>query len=267
MHENGRSSSFSFFSFDLFTHYNRLLIKSNNDYSINSMKGLSSKREDVTCDRLDKWHLKVLQPKNGYRFSIDALLLADFVKLKKKDALLELGTGCGVVSLILARRFPEIDITAIEIQPDLAAIAQRNVSLNCLSQQIDILEGDINNIQGLIKAGTFGHVAVNPPYRSPSSGRICLESQEALARHEILVNLEKILDAARYGLRPGGRISLIYPADRLAHLISSMRSARLEPKRLQLIHPGPNSQARLALVEGCKDAGEELSILPPLFLN
>lgn len=222
---------------------------------------------ETTETSLKSEGLRILQPRYGYRFSIDALLLAEFVHARKRDRILDLGAGCGVVALIIARRHPHTRITAVEIQKDLAALAGKNVIINDLQDRVAILEGDLHTITRTLPAGRFDWVTSNPPYRSPLSGRLCKHPQEALARHEILTDLNRLLQSSRHALRPGGRISLIYPAELTAKLISSMRAARLEPKRLKMVHPGPETPAKLILVEGCKDAGEELRVDPPLFLN
>ncbi|PXF54837.1 MAG: SAM-dependent methyltransferase [Deltaproteobacteria bacterium] len=222
---------------------------------------------EVTEGCLRDYGIKVLQPRYGYRFSVDSLLLADFVRPRKYDHILDIGTGCGVIALVLAKKHSNVKITALEIQKDLAEIAGKNIRLNHLDGQITVDELDLNRIPEVFSAGSFDHVVANPPYRSPVSGRLCKNSQETLARHEILTDLDQILSAARYALHPGGRISLIYRADRAARLLAGMHELNLEPKRLRMIHPDLNLPAKLILVEGCKDAGEELRILPPIFLN
>jgi tRNA1(Val) A37 N6-methylase TrmN6 len=119
----------------------------------------------------------------------------------------------------------------------------------------------------MFSAGIFDHAVANPPFRTPESGRLCKNIQEAHARHELLASLENILDSARFTLRPGGRISLVYPSDLMVKLLHFMRLKGLEPKRIRFVHPSPAANARMVLVEGCKDAGEELTVLPPEFLN
>jgi tRNA1Val (adenine37-N6)-methyltransferase len=222
---------------------------------------------EVTESCLRDHDIKILQPRHGYRFSVDSLLLADFVRLRKFDHILDIGTGCGVISLVLAKKHSNVKIAALEIQKGLAGIAEKNIRLNHLDGQIALYESDLNRIPEIFSAGSFDHVVTNPPYRSPVSGRLCKNSQEAFARHEILTDLDQILSAARYALHPGGRLSLIYSADRAAKLLAGMHEMCLEPKRLRMIHPTPNLPARLILVEGCKDAGEELRVLPPIFLR
>jgi len=228
---------------------------------------LSKSSSEVTEDCLRDYGIKVFQPRNGYRFSVDSLLLADFVRFRKGDHFLDIGTGCGIIALILAKRDHSVKIAAIEIQRDLTEIAVENVHLNHLDRQIEVYGEDLNRVPGIFSAGSFDHVVANPPYRSPVSGRLCKNPQENLARHEILTDLGQILAIARYALHPGGRVSLVYPADRVVRLLSNMHDLGLEPKRLGIVHSNPASQARLVMVEGCKDSGEEIRVLPPVFLN
>ncbi len=211
--------------------------------------------------------IQILESSPGYLFCVEFLLLGDFFGLRKFDHILDIGTGCGVIALVLAKKHSNVKIVALEIQKGLAGIAEKNIRLNHLDEQIALYESDLNRIPEIFSAGSFDHVVTNPPYRSPVSGRLCKNSQEALARHEILTDLDQILSAARYALHPGGRVSLIYSADRAAKLLAGMHELSLEPKRLRMIHPAPNLPAKLILVEGCKDAGEELKVLPPIFLS
>lgn len=222
---------------------------------------------DLTDDSLEQGRLHIWQPRHGYRFAIDALLLADFVRLRHRDRAVELGTGCGVVALLIARRHTGLHVTAIEIQPRLAALARENIRRNRLDERVHLLEADLATLHKHLPAGGFDHVLSNPPYRPPTTGRLCHHPEEAHARHELLTDLPGLLAAARHLLRPGGRVSLVYPADRMVTLLTGLRKQRLEPKRLRLIHHQPEAPARLVLLEGCKDAGEELAVLPPLFLN
>ena len=211
--------------------------------------------------------LDIIQPRDGYRFSVDSLLLARFCRIRPQDSVLDLGTGCGIIALTLASMHPEISITAVEIQEELIKTAVTNVKNNGFQHRIKVIQGDLNNISHLIFAQCMDHVVSNPPYRHPVSGRICKNSMDALARHEILTNIRQVINAARYVLRPGGRFSLIFPAERLAELISLLVKNRLEPKRLQMVHPSNRQKARMCLVEACRDAGHELHVLPPIFLN
>ncbi len=215
---------------------------------------------------LKSYGLKILQPRDGYRFSVDALLLSDFSRIKKGSKVCDLGAGTGVISLIIAKRKPSCEIHAIEIQNSLFELLVENISINH-AQNIIPHHLDIRKVKEEFPPGSFNHILSNPPFRPPDSGRLCLNSQEALSRHEILVTLPEILEAGRWLLRPGGRFSIIYPAERLVFLIRLMSEIGLEPKRLKCVFPKMGQKARLVLVEGVKDAGVELRIEPPLFLN
>ena len=215
---------------------------------------------------LRSYGLKLLQPRDGYRFSVDALLLSDFSRVKKGSRVCDLGAGTGVISLIIAKREPCCQMHAVEIQDSLFKCLQENIFINHV-ENVTPHELDIKKVKEKLSAGSFDHVLSNPPFRPPGSGRLCINSQEALSRHEILITLSGIIDASRWLLRPGGRFSLVYPAERLAYLMRLMSEKGLEPKRLRCVYPKTGQKARLVLVEGVKDAGVELRIEPPLFLN
>lgn len=228
--------------------------------------GGSSLRDEESVDELLAGSLRIIQPRRGYRFSLDALLLAHFVRMKQGAALLDLGTGSAVIPMILCRRWRCARAVGVEIQRELAGMARRSLELNGLSGDISIVEGDVRSVSELLPARSFDVVTFNPPYRRLRSGRINPAAQKALARHEIHGAVADFLRAAAYAVRPAGRVFAIYPSRRLAELIFQMRRLRLEPKRLRLVHSRPDTEAEFALVEGRPGAGEELKILPPLFI-
>jgi tRNA1Val (adenine37-N6)-methyltransferase len=209
----------------------------------------------------------IYQPVKGYKFSLDSLMLADFVRLRHDDAVVDMGAGCGVISIILAKRHPGIKIYAIEIQDEMAEIARQNIQLTDLSEKITILCSDFRCRLKEIPAGSVDHIVTNPPYRSAKNGLLCRDDMELIARHEICMELEELIEASKILLRSGGRLSIVYPSDLTARLMFLMKNARIEPKRMQLVHPRKDSKGRIVLIEGCKDAGEELIILPPIFVN
>ena len=230
------------------------------------MKGRPKEQDaGLTDESLDG--LRILQPRRGYRYSVDALLLADFARPGPRAKVLELGAGCGVISMLMARAFPGIEVKALEVQEALVRVARMNVSRNQLEERIEVVHGDLNHIEDYVDPGTFDYTVCNPPYRPLESGRLCKDAQEALARHEILATLEGILRAARYALRPGGRLAVVYPADRSARLLVEMSRARIEPKRMAFVHPAGDREARMVLVEGCKDARPEVRVMPPVLLD
>ena len=224
------------------------------------------KQNDETMDYLFQGFLKVLQKEKGYRFSVDSLLLAHFVTLKRGDGVVELGAGSGVIAMILALRFAEVIIAEVEIQRELADIAGRNIELNGLQDRIRVYPGDVKGIEELFDPQSFDVAVFNPPYRRLNSGRINPDLQKAVARHEIRGTIDDFLVSARYLLKDSGRVYVIYPAARGVHLIARMRENGMEPKRLRIVYSSNLSEAAFILADGVKGAGEELEIMPPLFI-
>lgn len=208
--------------------------------------------------------LKILQHEGGYRFSLDPLLLADFVA-PAEGAVVELGTGSGVMALALALRSPRARVTALELQPRLAELAARNVALNGLSERVLVREADLRNLEGLLPPQGFDLVASNPPFQP--RGRVSPSDEKALARHELTCTLSDVVGAAKRLLRDGGRLALIYPAERLAEVLAELRGANLSPSRLRLVHPRLDEPARLFLVEALRARKGRLEVLPPLALH
>jgi tRNA1Val (adenine37-N6)-methyltransferase len=222
--------------------------------------------DDETLESLFGGRLKILQKKKGYRYTIDSILLAHFVELKEEERLLELGAGSGVISLVLAFRNPSIRVTGIEIQEGLAGMAGRSVALNGLEGRAEMFHGDARNADDFVEARSFDVAVFNPPYRKMGSGRVNPREEKALARHEVAGSVTDFLRTARHALKPGGRACLIYPCSRMVEALHRMRSEKLEPKRLRMVHSRPGSRGDFILVEGMKGGGEELSVLPPLFI-
>jgi tRNA1Val (adenine37-N6)-methyltransferase len=223
----------------------------------------SEPQEDETLDSLFQGRLKILQPRRGYRFSLDSVLLAGLTRVRKKDRVVDLGCGCGIIPLLLAFRQAVSHITGIEIQQSLAAMARRNVEINALSHLIDIVHGDLKNVDRHKLSGPATLVISNPPYRELHSGRSNPESERALARHEILVNVADLVRTAARILPQKGRLALIYPARRLPHLFKEVNQGGFAPKQLTLIHATLDSPAKLAHLESVKGGGEELRVGRP----
>jgi tRNA1Val (adenine37-N6)-methyltransferase len=230
------------------------------------VKKLLWNEAEETLDTLFGGRLKILQKKRGYRFSIDALLLAQFAEPGPVDRMIDLGTGCGVIPLIIAFRKKTGKITGVEIQPSLADLARRNAALNRLSTRITIVEKDLRNLEGKGFKGNFDLVLSNPPYRKVGAGRVNPRREKALARHEFKATLQDVLRAAQYLLKEKGRLAMIYPASRAAELIYEMRQFHLEPKRLQFVYSRLLEEARLMMVEAFKEGRVQVRVLPPLIL-
>jgi tRNA1Val (adenine37-N6)-methyltransferase len=222
--------------------------------------------EEETLDEILDGHLRVFQKKKGYRFSIDSILLAHFVSLKPRTCAIDLGCGSGIIILILAKRFPHVNYTGLEIQENLLTLAQKNTKLNGLDNRIKILAGDARKIKDIVLARSFDTVIFNPPYRKLKSGRINPQLEKAIARHEIKGSLNIFLQSAQYLLKPGGRVFTIYPAKRLVELVYFFRQSGIEPKKMQLVFSDNVSEAEFALVEGKNGSREELIMAPPLFI-
>jgi tRNA1Val (adenine37-N6)-methyltransferase len=220
----------------------------------------------LTCDALFNGKLVVCQQRSGYRFAIDAVLLAGLATVRPNDRILDLGTGCGVIPLILAHRRLGKRIVGLEIQPELVAVAQRNVEVNGFSDRIRIYERDFREISSDFERGGFDLVISNPPYRRLRSGRLNPDGQRAIARHELKSSLADVFRTASTLLGHGGRLSIIYPASRLAHLLVTAHDCHLTPKQLTMIHSDAVSVARLVHLECRKGSGEELRITSPFFI-
>ena len=215
-----------------------------------------------TIDPFMDGRLRIIQSKTGYRFSVDAILLSDFVTIKKHDSVVDLGTGCGVIPLSLIIAKPVKHIYCIEIQPELARQAMRNARLNKLENKMSVILGDMRRLP--LQASSANVVVCNPPYRRKESGRINPDQQRAIARHEIHASLDDIINASKYLLDTKGRLSLIYPAERLTDLMEKLRGAGFEPKKLRVIYPDMEANAKLVLMEAWLGGKNGLLVLPPL---
>lgn len=224
------------------------------------------KKELVTEDSFFNGKIKLLQHQDGYRFSIDSVLLAAFVKPGHEDRIVDLGTGCGIISLILGYRYPGVKITGIEVQHELAELAARNVEINGLNERISIICNDLKKITINEVSGPVDIVVSNPPYRKEKSGRVNPNYQQAVARHEIMSTIDDVVKAGSRLLGVGGRFAVIYTAERIADLLISLRSSGIEPKSLQTVHSKPNDPARLILVSGIKGSRPGTTIMEPLFI-
>ena len=219
-----------------------------------------------TTDTFFGGKLRINQEAAGYRFSIDAVLLAHHVRPRAGEKLLDLGTGCGIIPLILAYRNPEITAIGIEIQHELADLAISNVNANHMRNRIAVLQLDMRNLKPVMIDGPADVVVCNPPYRSPNSGRLNPDTQRAIARHELKVSLIDVLETAHRVLRTSGRFLTIYPAQRIAELLFQMHLAGIEPKFMRTIHSRLEEKAKLILVGGTKGAQTGMTIGPSLII-
>ncbi|NNF98454.1 MAG: methyltransferase [Desulfobacteraceae bacterium] len=220
----------------------------------------------VTSDTFFNGRICIKQFENGYRFSLDAVILAGDIRPAVSDTLLDLGTGCGIIPIILAYRFPDIDVIGVEVQKDLADLAKQNVTCNSLNHRILIRSMDMNSVTLRHVDQPVDIITSNPPYRRANSGRINPEPQKAVARHELRITLSQLVASARRLLRTGGKFHAIYPADRMVDLISALRACNMEPKFLRSVHSKSGSAAKLVLVEAVKAGRPGITIKPPLII-
>lgn len=209
--------------------------------------------------------LKVIQSPQVFSFSIDAILLGRFVQVPiQKGNILDLCTGNGVIPLLLTTR-SKAKIVGIEIQAKLADMAKRNATLNQLDQQIDIIKADLNEMPPSIQKSFYDVVTCNPPYFETITKEERNQNEHlAIARHEIYCSLEDVIRVSSQYVKQKGKVAVVHRPERLTDIMSSMRSYRIEPKRIQFIHPNAQKEANMVLVEGIKDGKAGVVCLPPL---
>ena len=213
---------------------------------------------DETLDTIQD--VRIIQPKKGHRFTTASVLLATLSTPKKNAKVLELGTGCGIVSIILSKRIPSLRITTVEIQEEMAKLAERNVILNNMEPRISVLNRDIKELPKILPSAHFDYIITNPPYRPPASGRTSPDKKRAVSNHEFSVTINDIMKVSQHLLKVRGRMSLIYTADRLADLFSAMRRNRIEPKEMRCILTKKEGVVRLVWVEGVREGNPGLNI-------
>lgn len=222
---------------------------------------------DERIDDLITQDLKIIQSEQAFRFGTDAVLLANFATVRKNDKVIDLGTGGGVIPLLLAVKTKAKEIYGLELQDLLVDMAKRSVLLNELEERIKIVQGDLTKIKELFIGGSFDGVVCNPPYYPLDPGRhINPNPVVAQAKHEITATLEDAVAAASYLLNTNGRCAFVHRPFRLVDIFVTMRQYHLEPKRMRLVHPHPGSEPSLVLVEGIKKGKTNLVVLPPLYI-
>ncbi len=219
-----------------------------------------------TCDAILGGRIRIIQPRRGYRFSVDSVLLARFVMVRKSDRVIELGAGTGVISLAIVALYQPREIVALEIQAELVAMLRRNAELN-RADSMRAIEADLRAPNDAkLPRESFDVVVANPPYRASKTGRLSPQEGRRIARSESSATLEDFVAAASRYARRGGKAAFVFAADRSAELISMLREHRLEPKRIRFVHPYSTAPAAAILIETRKEGGIEVAIEPPLIL-
>lgn len=214
-------------------------------------------------DELQRGGFRLIQDPDRFCFGTDAVLLSDFAKARNRDKVLDLCAGSGVVSLLMLARYPGAHYTALEIQPPLADMARRSMQLNGVTDQVNVIEGDLRQIKELCVHGSFDVVTVNPPYMKGQS--IQNESESVrLARHEVSCTLRDVCEAAAFALKYHGLLYMVHRPDRLSEIFSELSRVHLEPKSMQLIQPYEGKEATQVLISASLYGGSGMKVLPTL---
>lgn len=223
-------------------------------------------KENERLDDLQRNGYRIIQNKEKFCFGMDAVLLSGFAKVKPQENVLDLGTGTGIIPILLAGKTKAGQLTGLEIQPESADMANRSVCFNDLQGRIRIVQGDIKEARTLFGAASFDVVTSNPPYMIAEHGLTNPEDAKAIARHEILCTLEDVVSQAATVLRPGGRFYMVHRPFRLAEIIRVMSLHKLEPKRMQLVYPYVDKEPSMVLIEGVRGGNPRMTVEKPLII-
>lgn len=224
-------------------------------------------------DDLKRNNLKIIQNPGRFCFGMDAVLLSGFAEAGKNDRVIDLGCGNGIIPILMSAKTEGKSFTGLEIQDEMADMADRSVKLNGISDRVKIVRGDIRNaikeINGqpqLFQKASFNVVTSNPPYMAEGSALINPSEPLNIARHEIMVTLDEVMEAAAGLLVPGGKFYLVHRPSRLAEIFAAMGRYRLEPKRMKMVHPFIGKDANMVLICAVKGAGHELKVEKPIIV-
>lgn len=223
--------------------------------------------DDITTDELKGLKLTITQHRHGYRFSLDPLVLCAFAAVAAGDRVADLGTGCGIIPLVLARQANDLSVLGVEVQESMAELARHNVAENGLEGTVTIVRADIASLKASQSVSSFDLVVANPPYRRPGTGRVSPRAGRDLARHESTATLADFLAVAKFLVKPAGRICLISHPSRLAELLMAAADMKLAALRLRMVHGSCSSSATMFLVELVKGRKGDLVVLPPLLVR
>mgnify|MGYP004527235381 FL=1 len=211
--------------------------------------------KDESIDDLQLNGLQLIQKEQGFRFGVDAVLLSHFANVKKKHRVIDLCTGTGIVSFLVYGKYKPQEVIGLEIQDDMVEMANRSSKLNDTSDIVKFVQGDLKDKALLDSLGRFDVVTVNPPYKLNNAGILNPNDKLAIARHEIMCNLEDVIVSARRLLKDNGRMFIVHRPERLADIFGLMRKYKIEPKRVRLVQPNTKKAPNIVLVEGQRDGG------------
>ncbi len=223
-------------------------------------------KENESIDDLQLKGLKLIQKKDSFRFGVDAVLLSEFANIKKNFRVIDLCTGTGIVPFLILGKYEPKEIVGIEVQEEIAEMANRSTVLNNVEDKIKFINRDLKDIEFLKQLGRFDALTVNPPYKLNNSGIVNPSDKLAIARHEVLCTLEDVIATSRILLKDNGRMYMVHRPERLADILTLMRKYKIEPKRIRMVHPNTKKSPNIVLIEGQRDGGKFLKWDPPLYV-
>ena len=224
-------------------------------------------KENERIDDLEFEDLKIIQNTKGFCFGIDSVLLSDFAKnIKKNSTIVDLGTGTGIISILLSKKTEAKKIYGIELQEEVCDMASRSVLLNNLQDKIEIINKNIKNISDTLGINVSDVVVTNPPYKKYGTGLLNEDDSKIISRHEKECTLEDVIKQSFKILKDKGLFYMVHRPDRLVDIIYLMRKYKIEPKELRIVYSNMTSKAVLILIKGIKNAGEELKLINPLYI-
>lgn len=224
-------------------------------------------KENERIDDLEFKNLKIIQNKDGFCFGIDSVLLSDFAKnIRNNSKVIDLGTGTGIINILLSGKTKDCGFVGVEIQEEVAEMAKRSVELNNLENKIKIVNDNILNLKKLYKQKSFDAVVTNPPYKKINTGLVNDENKKLISRHEITASLEDFIHIASYLLKDYGEFYMVHRPDRLVDIFSIMRKEQIEPKLIKFVYPNKNKKTNLVLIKGVKNGNPFLEYENNLFV-
>lgn len=222
--------------------------------------------ENERVDDLQRNGLKIIQKTDGFCFGMDAVLLSGFAHVKRGEKVLDMGTGTGIIPLLLSAKTEGKHYTALEIQEEIAKMASRSVAINHLEEKIEIVNGDIKEASRIFGAASFDVVTTNPPYMNDAHGLKNPTEVKAISRHEVLCTLEDVVREGAKVLKSGGRMYMVHRPHRLIEIITAMKQYKMEPKRMCMVHPFKDKEANMVLIEAVKGGGSWLKMEAPIIV-
>ena len=224
-------------------------------------------KENERIDDLEFKNLKIIQNKDGFCFGIDSILLTDFAKnIKQNSKIIDLGTGTGIIPILLYGKTKNTKFVGVEIQPEVAEMANRSVKLNLLENNIEILNTNILELSKIYNRGSFDVVTTNPPYKKINTGVINENNKKLISRHEITASLDDFIKTASFLLKDLGEFYMVHRPDRLVDIFYSMRKNKIEPKKIKFVYPNKNKKTNLVLIKGIKNGKQFLEFENNLYV-